>query len=66
MSEILLNDILKIPKEEIVNYKVKFNVFNGEEEPLLVMSRSYDDILGWIGWKNKIDDLSRPRVIAFL
>ena len=49
MSEILLNDILKIPKEEIVNYKVKFNVFNGEEEPLLVMSRSYDDILGWIG-----------------
>ena len=66
MSEILLNDILKIPKEEIVNYKVKFNVFNGEEEPLLVMSRSYDDILGWIGWKNKIDDLSRPRVIAFV
>lgn len=66
MSEILLNDILKIPAEEIHNYKVKFNVNNGNEEPLMVMTRSYDEICGWIAWKKEKDDLPRKRVIAFV
>lgn len=66
MSEIMLNDILKIPENEIQNYKIKFNVYNGYEEPLMVMSRSYDEICGWIGWKREKDDLSRPKVMAFV
>lgn len=66
MSEILLNDILRIPKNEIQNYKVKFNVYNGYEEPLMVMSRSYEEICNWIAWKKEKDDLTRQRVIAFV
>lgn len=66
MSEILLNNILKIPENEIQNYKVKFNVYNGYEEPLMVMSRSYEEICDWIAWKKEKDDLPRPRVIAFV
>ena len=31
-EEILLNDILKIPENEINDYKVKFNLYNGEKE----------------------------------
>ena len=66
MSEILLNDILKIPENEIQDYKVKFNVNNGYIEPLLVMARSYDEISNWIAWKKEKDDLPRPKVIGFV
>ena len=66
MSEILLNDILKIPENEIQDYKVKFNVNNGYIEPLLVMTRSYDEICNWIAWKKEKDDLPRPKVIGFV
>lgn len=66
MSEILLNDIIKIPQNEIADYKVKFNVNNGFTEPLLVMTRSYEEIYNWIAWKKEKDDLSRPKVIAFV
>lgn len=40
MSKILLNDILKISKEDIKKYKIKFNINNGFEEPLVIMSES--------------------------
>ena len=66
MDEILLNDILKIPENEIGDYKVKFNVYNGEIEPLLVMARSYEEICNWIAWKKDKDDLPRKKVIAFV
>ena len=33
MSEILLNDILKIPEEEIENYKIRFMINNSQIEP---------------------------------
>lgn len=66
MDEILLNDILKIPSDEIQNYKVKFNVNNGYEEPLIVMTRSYEEICDWIAWKKEKDDLPRKKVIAFV
>ena len=66
MSEILLNDILKIPENQIQDYKVKFNVNNGYTEPLLVMTRSYDEICNWIAWKKEKDDLPRPKVIGFV
>lgn len=66
MSEILLNDILKIPENEIQDYKVKFNIYNGYDEPLLVMTRNFEDIYNWIGWKKEKDDLTRPKVIVFV
>ena len=66
MREILLNDILKIPENEIQDYKVKFNVNNGYIEPLLVMARSYDEISNWIAWKKEKDDLPRSKVIGFV
>ena len=66
MNEILLNDILKIPENEIQDYKVKFNVNNGYIEPLLVMTKSYEEICNWIAWKKEKDDLPRPKVIAFV
>lgn len=66
MNEILLNDILKIPENEIQNYKVKFMVNNGYDEPLTTMTTNYKWLLAWIGWKGEKDDLTRPRVISFV
>lgn len=66
MSEIFLNDILNIPEEEIINYKIKFNMNNGEEEPLNVMNRNMNEFLGWVAWRSGSDDLSRKYVIALV
>ena len=66
MNEIVLNDILKIPENEIYDYKVKFNVYIGDIEPLLVMARSYEEICNLIAWKKDKDDLPRKKVIAFV
>lgn len=40
--------------------------YNGYEESLMVMSRSYEEICNWIAWKKEKDDLTRQRVIAFV
>lgn len=66
MSEIMLNDILKIPENEIQNHKIRFMVSDGNTEPLMTMIANYNWLLGWIGWKGEKDDLSRPRVISFV
>ena len=66
MKEILLNDILNIPENEIQNYKIRFMVSNSYDEPLVVMSRNFNWLLNWIAWKGDNDALSRQRVIAFV
>ena len=66
MNEILLNDILKIPENEINNYKVRFMVNNGHIEPLKIMVENPKELLDWIAWKSDKDDLSRKRVITFV
>lgn len=37
----MLNDILKIPHNEIQDYKIRFMVSNGYDEPLVTMSRNF-------------------------
>ena len=66
MSEILLNDILKIPENEIKNYKIRFMVNNGYIEPLTIMTQNSNELLDWIAWKSEKDYLSRERVITFV
>ena len=66
MSEILLNDILKIPEEEIENYKIRFMINNGHIEPLTIMVQNPKELLDWIAWKSDKDDLSRKKVITFV
>ena len=66
MNEILLNDILKIPEEEIENYKIRFMINNGHIEPLTIMIQNPKELLDWIAWKSDKDDLSRKKVITFV
>ena len=66
MNEILLNDILKIPEEEIENYKIRFMINNGHIEPLTIMVQNPKELLDWIAWKSDKDDLSRKKVITFV
>lgn len=66
MREILLNDILKIPEEEIENYKIRFMINNGHIEPLTIMVQNPKELLDWIAWKSDKDDLSRKKVITFV
>lgn len=40
MNKILLNDILHKPEEQLIDYKVKLNMYNGIEQPLDVFVRS--------------------------
>ena len=66
MNEIMLNDILKIPHNEIQDYKIRFIVSNGYDEPLVTMSRNFNWLLNWIAWKGYKDNLSRPRLIGLV
>lgn len=66
MGKILLNDILHIPEEQLINYKVKMNMYNGIEQPLDVFFRSRDELSVWIAWKGTNNCLSKKYVIALV
>ena len=34
MEKILLNDLLKVPQEDLITWKIKFNQYNGYSNPL--------------------------------
>ena len=66
METILLNEILHIPNEMLNDYKVKLNMYNGEEQPLDVFVRSREELKIWIAWKGTKNDLSTKYVIALV
>ena len=66
MSKMLLNDVLRIPENELINYKIRFMLNNGHVEPLTIMTTNPKELLDWIAWKSDNDELSRNRVITFV
>lgn len=60
-----LNDLLKIPEDELMNYKIKLNIRNLEgTEPMDVMIGDEESRYNWMGWKYHSNDLSRDYVIG--
>lgn len=51
MKKILINDLLRIPQDEIHNVRLKFNVYNGHTDPLEVYKQDPDRInIQWFLW----------------
>lgn len=54
MDKILLNDILNFSDEEIANVKVKFNQYNGCEDPLDLYKANPDEVnVNWFLWHDE-------------
>lgn len=54
MEKILINDLLQLTKKEIDNCKLKFNVFNGNSDPLEEYKKYPDKInVDWLLWHKK-------------
>lgn len=65
-SEILLNQILNIAKEDWCKYKLHIASWNGSEQPLDVFVRSFDEWLGWNRWRGGKDDFSREYILSII
>lgn len=54
MDKIYLNDILNFSDEEIENIKVKFNRYNGYEDPLDIYKINPNKVnIDWFLWHDK-------------
>lgn len=52
--EIILNDLLQFKKEEFGNIKVKFNQFNGVDDPLEIYQKDPEKVnTQWLFWRNQ-------------
>lgn len=49
---ILLNDLLQLTQDEIGNTKIKFNVNNGEVEPIDIYKDNRNELLKWQFWNS--------------
>ncbi len=53
-NKLLLNDLLHLDEENLNRTKIKFNQYNGEENPMDVYLRNPDEINnGWLFWRTK-------------
>lgn len=54
MSKIMINDLLQITEGELENTRIKFNIFNGESDPLDLYKENPDKInIDWFLWNEK-------------
>lgn len=61
-----LNDIFKIPKKNLKNYKIKLNMETSETNPIDILLDDEEALNRWMAWKYKYDELSRPYVIGLV
>jgi len=52
-QDILLNDILHLSDEELKNTRIRFNMYNGETNPIDEFLKNPDNLLGWNYWNSK-------------
>lgn len=67
MTNIYLNDLLKLSNRELENVKVKFNQWNGEVNPLdeyLINPSNVND--GWLFWRTKVKNYSVGQIAVCL
>ena len=63
---------MEIKVEELIHienprdYKAHFAVWNGEEQPLDVFVRSWEDWLGWNRWRGRRNDFSRKYIFSMI
>lgn len=54
MDKIRINDILNFSKEEIPNVRVKFNIYNGYDDPLELYKTDPDEVnIDWFLWRDR-------------
>ena len=68
MNKIMLNDILNFDETEIEKAKIKFNIFNGHEDPLDLYKEDPDAVnVQWFLWHDKMRYFNKNQIaVCFL
>lgn len=62
-----LNDILRIPDDEIGNVKVKFNMWNGYDNPIELYKGNHDEVnKEWLFWREKVSNFAVGQIAICL
>jgi hypothetical protein len=64
--DIKLSDILKIPEDQLNEYKLHLACWNGEVQPLDVYLENWDEWVGWNEWKGNKNDFTRKYIFSLI
>lgn len=65
-KEIKLNDLLKIEENDLCRYKLHLAASNGEEEPLDVYTRDFNEWIVWNEWRGNKNDFNREYIFSLI
>ncbi len=66
MNNLKLNDLFRFSDEMISNCKLHLASFNGEEQPLEVFARDFDEWVGWNEWRGGNNDWNRQYIFTLI
>lgn len=64
--EFKLNDLLRLPNEELKKYKLHLSAYNGYEHPLDVFARDPEEWKAWNEWRGGKDDFNREFILGMI
>jgi hypothetical protein len=63
---IKLNDLLKINNDDLCKFKLHLAAYNGNEQPLAVFARDFNEWIGWNTWRGKKNDFTRDYIFSLI
>jgi hypothetical protein len=63
---IKLNDLLKINHDDLCKFKLHLAAYNGNEQPLDVFARDFNEWIGWNTWRGKKNDFTRDYIFSLI
>ena len=66
MTDIKAKDILKITESDLRKYKLHLACWNGNEQPLNVYLRSWDEWVAWNEWRRDKNDFNREYIFSLI
>jgi len=61
-----LKDILRLPDEDLMQYKLHLACWNGAVHPLNEYLRGWEHWLGWNEWRGNKNDFNRPFIFSLI
>ena len=61
-----LNDLFRLPKDELENYKLHLAAYNGYEQPLDVFAKDREEWKSWNEWRGGKDDFNREYILSMI
>jgi len=66
MSEIKIENILKLIESDLSYYKLHLACWNGHEQPLNVYLESWDKWVNWNEWRGNKNDFNREYIFSLI